>query len=105
MHRHTYNLRMRAIVCLMLVVFSTVLHAADGAQSAHIVLLHVNDSHGHTLSWLDKGKAVGGYARVKTVVDAIRLQEGADHVILLHAGDEISRGDALTSATLGEGNI
>lgn len=93
------------LVCLLFLAFTSVLHAADAAQSAHIVLLHINDSHGHTQSWLKDGKPVGGYGRVKTVVDAIRQQEGADHVILLHAGDEISRGDALTSATLGEGNI
>lgn len=106
MHGRTYNLRMRTMVCLLLLLaLTSVLHAAEGAQAAHIVLLHINDSHGHTQSWLDNGKSVGGYARVKTVVDAIRQQEGADHVILLHAGDEISRGDALTGATLGEGNI
>jgi len=96
---------MRTIVCLLVLALTSVLHAADGTPSAHIVLLHVNDSHGHTQSWLDDGKSVGGYARVKTVVDAIRQQEGVDHVIFLHAGDEISRGDTLTSATLGEGNI
>lgn len=105
MHGVAYNLRMRMIVCLFLLAFTSVLHAADGGQAAHIVLLHVNDSHGHTQSWLKDGKPVGGYARVKTIVDAIRQEEGADHVVLLHAGDEISRGDALTSATLGESNI
>jgi 2',3'-cyclic-nucleotide 2'-phosphodiesterase (5'-nucleotidase family) len=39
------------------------------------------------------------------VVDQIRKEEGSDHVVLIHAGDEFSRGDELTTQTQGAANI
>lgn len=74
----------------------------DGA--VHIVLLHVNDSHGHVEPWNKDGKSVGGYSRLSTAVEAIRVEK-ADRTFLLHAGDEFSKGDDLTTFSLGAANV
>lgn len=71
-----------------------------------LVLLHVNDVHGQTQEHLQGGRSIGGYARFSTKVQEIRGQKKTNqHVLLLHAGDEFSRGDELTRSTLGEANI
>jgi 2',3'-cyclic-nucleotide 2'-phosphodiesterase (5'-nucleotidase family) len=75
----------------------------------NITILHVNDIHGHTEPRTVDGKSVGGYARLSTYVDEVRNGAGdpsAKHpMLLVHAGDEFSRGDELTRATLGEANV
>lgn len=93
--------RYLSLACVMLMSLAAL--AADDTR--HIVLLHVNDSHGHTMSFTADGVSVGGYARLASVVQQVRDEVGADHVLLFHAGDEFSRGDALTSATGGAANI
>lgn len=66
-----------------------------------ITVLHVNDVHGQTQSRNGRG----GYARLATAVQDIRKDSKSGQVLLLHAGDEISRGDGLTQATGGAANI
>lgn len=73
--------------------------------STHLVILHINDPHGQTQGMTKDGKAIGGYPRLYSLVSQIRQSEGADHVLLFHSGDEFSRGDDLTSASLGQANI
>ena len=97
----------KGVLCLLVALLCGAvlpLHAAD-AELAHIVILHVNDVHGQTLSSSVEGKATGGYARLSTVVSRVRQEVGADHVLLFHAGDEFSRGDAMTMASRGAANI
>lgn len=82
--------------------------APAGKLPRHVtlVLLHVNDVHGQTQERRQGGQSVGGYARLSTKVREIRGQKKPNqHVLLLHAGDEFSRGDELTRATLGAANI
>ena len=50
-------------------------------------------------------KSVGGYARLATLITDIRNSSKAQRVFLIHAGDILSRGDALTRKTLGGANI
>lgn len=54
-----------------------------------ITLLHTNDIHARLEPISPSGGApeLGGVARVKTVVDQIREQEGSDKVLLVDAGD------------------
>lgn len=92
----------RYIGVVVLLVAVTV-HAAD--ETRHIVLLHVNDSHGQTMSSVKDGKPVGGYPRLASAVAQVRQEVGAQRVLLIHAGDEFSRGDALTSSSAGAANI
>ena len=97
----------RRALCLLVVLLwlpVSLLHAAD-AELAHIVILHVNDVHGQTLSSSAEGKPTGGYARLSTVVTRVRQEVGADHVLVVHAGDEFSRGDDMTNASGGAANI
>ena len=66
-----------------------------------ILFLHVNDSHGQI-----EGKAgPGGYARLATLIDQACAEPRADRIFLVHCGDILSRGDALTRRTLGEANF
>lgn len=74
------------------------------AQTVHLVLLHINDTHGHL--YPDKapdGKSRGGYARLATKVRQARA-ENPGRVLFFHTGDIISRGDAVTCWTGGEVN-
>ncbi len=97
-------LRFRLFWVALTCTFACALACAQ--ETAKITILHVNDSHGQTLGQRgDDGKMRGGYPRLATAVRQIRDELGSDRVILLHAGDEFSRGDAMTSATLGAANI
>jgi 2',3'-cyclic-nucleotide 2'-phosphodiesterase (5'-nucleotidase family) len=80
---------------------------SQGADSAvALTFLHVNDVHGQTQPRLWNGKSVGGYSRLSTAVDRIRSSAlDANRVLLVHAGDELSRGDELTMKSLGAANI
>ena len=96
----------------------------DRPQHVELVLLHVNDIHGQTQEHALGKKSVGGYARLATAVaderrqaaqtlvpapagnGATRPADGTPtYVLFFHAGDEFSRGDGLTRATLGAANI
>jgi 5'-nucleotidase / UDP-sugar diphosphatase len=81
------------------------LTAPAAARTADLVLLHLNDTHG-SLEPLESedGTSQGGIARLATLVSRIREQEG-DRVLLLHAGDMLSRGDLSTVHYGGEVNI
>jgi len=79
-------------------------NANEAKKTIHIVLLHVNDVHGKLEGYTGPGTPVGGYARLATAVDQQR-KSPADRLFLIHAGDEFSRGDTLTRATLGRANI
>jgi len=75
------------------------------AATVDITILHINDPHGQLEPYAVQDRSVGGYARVATLVDDIRRTSTAARVFLLHAGDEFSRGDALTQATRGAANV
>lgn len=78
---------------------------SDGNEIV-VTLLHVNDLHGHTEPYSQLlGKSVGGYARLATLTDQIRSTSKSAAVYLIHAGDEFSRGDELTTNTRGAANI
>ena len=79
---------------------------AAAAGPVDLTFLHINDPHGHTAPYKSEaGKDVGGYARLATLVEGARQASKAARVFLVHAGDEFSRGDALTESTQGAANI
>jgi len=79
---------------------------AAAGESVDLVFLHINDPHGHTAPYKSEaGKDVGGYARLATLVEGARQTSKAARVFLVHAGDEFSRGDALTESTHGAANV
>lgn len=93
---------MRRIVSVLLLSFLLV----ATAHADHLVILHSNDSHG-ALFAPDAGSAigdVGGIARVASAVRQVRTQCPGE-VLLLHAGDVLSRGDVLTVGTRGRVNF
>ena len=73
-------------------------------QREHLVILHVNDTHGHLAPHKVKGQSVGGVARLAGLIKQIRL-ENPGRVMLLHGGDVFSRGDKVTKHYRGQANI
>ncbi|KAA0679527.1 multifunctional 2',3'-cyclic-nucleotide 2'-phosphodiesterase/5'-nucleotidase/3'-nucleotidase [Roseomonas genomospecies 6] len=98
--------------------------SAAGPRNGTVTLLHVNDFHGRhmpvrvapgnaTAQTGDPGRepqeferagTVGGIAHLATVVQRIRQERGADHVILVHGGDAFSD-DLLGNLTRGEAMV
>ncbi|MBA3505530.1 MAG: bifunctional metallophosphatase/5'-nucleotidase [Betaproteobacteria bacterium] len=80
-------------------IFITAATSARGNDSARtIVILHTNDIHGHLTPWRGwdgelAGKTVGGFARLGAEIKQVRSAKGAEHVLLLDAGDTL--GDTL----------
>ena len=77
-----------------------------------VTILHINDTHGHTEPYSENDRSIGGYARLATLVQDVRASRSASpasakaaRVLLIHAGDELSRGDELTRETLGAANV
>jgi 5'-nucleotidase/UDP-sugar diphosphatase len=65
-------------------------------ENTHLVLLHVNDTHGHLYphDYLNE-RDVGGAARLAALIKGIR-RENPRRTLVLHAGDIFSRGGPLT---------
>ncbi len=78
---------------------------ASGQVPVHLVLLHLNDTHGRFLPRdTQEGGSVGGMARLATLVDQIRdANQGS--TLLLHAGDIFSMGGPSTIYYGGETNM
>ncbi len=76
-----------------------------GANEVHVTILHVADTHGRLNPYRKDGNSVGGWARLAGKIAKIRKQSKADRVLLVHAGDILSRGDRTTRRTKGAANI
>ncbi len=97
----------RVLAIFMVLVLSVAVFAADqnAPPTTRLVILHVNDTHGRLTSPKRQArKSDAGIARMATLVKAIRA-ENKGRVLLLHAGDVFSRGDALTVHYGGEVNL
>lgn len=70
-------------------------------EPIHIVILHINDTHGQLLP---DENGNGGLARVATLIKEIR-KNNEGRTIVMHAGDEFSRGDNLTTFYSGQVNM
>jgi len=96
------------LIPLFLLALGTFLSAgvpATQPDSLRLIFMHINDVHGQVSGFGDGNRGVGGYARLSTVVKDLRKSNTADRVFLVHAGDEFSRGDDLTTLTRGQANI
>jgi len=72
--------------------------ASDRARdTVRLVVLHINDEHGHLLPHREAGELQGGVARVAMLIERVRKEAGGQNVLLLHAGDVLSRGDSITT--------
>ena len=77
---------------------------AEQVQREHLVILHINDTHGHLEPHKVKERSVGGVARLAGLIKQIR-RENPGRVLLVHGGDVFSRGDAVTRHYKGRANI
>ncbi len=64
-------------------------------------ILHTNDLHGHLTAWRGwegplAGKTLGGADRIATVIKQVRQSVGAEHLLVLDAGDTF--GDTMLAA-------
>ena len=51
----------------------------------NLIILHTNDIHAHDLPFEDRGKLVGGVAKIDGLVKSIRKDH--DNVLVVDAGD------------------
>ena len=57
-------------------------------QEAHLVILHTNDTHSHFEPVRDEEyPGMGGIIERAAYLDSVRVAEGPENVLLLHAGD------------------
>jgi 2',3'-cyclic-nucleotide 2'-phosphodiesterase (5'-nucleotidase family) len=81
---------------LLFLLLSVWLHPAWSEEAVDLAILHQNDTHGVLFPFRGPdGTEVGGVARLATLVAQIR-REMEGRVLLLHAGDILSRGGPLT---------
>jgi 2',3'-cyclic-nucleotide 2'-phosphodiesterase (5'-nucleotidase family) len=75
------------------------------SKAVNLVILHLNDTHGRLQPYAIKDESpVGGAARVATLIKEIR-GKNPGRTLVLHAGDILSRGDALTAFYGGRVNL
>ena len=75
---------MKHIKIILVMALAAMLAAGCGNKSGRLVILHVNDTHSH-FDPLRDGR--GGVIERAAFIDSVRKAEGADHVMLVHAGD------------------
>ena len=60
----------------------------DAAPETHLVILHANDTHSHFEPVRDdEYPGMGGIIERAAYLDSVRVAEGPENVLLLHAGD------------------
>jgi 2',3'-cyclic-nucleotide 2'-phosphodiesterase (5'-nucleotidase family) len=92
----------RTLVYFLMVLLAVARFSAAAPDHVDLIILHVNDQHGHINPFPDEfGRGTGGIARLATVVKGIRAANPG-RVLLLNAGDVFSRGDPVTTYYAGE---
>lgn len=77
---------MKKVIALIVVVLAAFL--VFGGKSKHLVILHVNDTHSHIEPIRSGTDALrGGIIERAAFIDSVRNADGAENVLLLHAGD------------------
>lgn len=98
------NKTKRFILSIFLLTF--VFYTLSGwcGEPVHLVILHINDTHGKLLSYdSESSKDIGGIARIATEIKEIKAEN--KNTLVLHAGDDLSRGDLITTCFGGEANM
>ena len=90
-------------IVILVVILPIFIYGNSDTKPIHIVILHSNDTHGNLIAY-DKTNQVGGIARTATLIKQIK-NENKDNTLVLHAGDELSRGDEITVCFGGEANM
>ena len=75
------------LLCCALVAIALL---CNNKPDGHLVILHVNDTHSHfePVAMNDDGTVLlGGVIERAAYIDSVRKADGAENVLLLHAGD------------------
>ena len=108
MLRGSRKLLILGTILLALLAGTLTLQAAgeslQPSSQEHLVILHVNDTHGRLSPRTVKGRSLGGIARMASMVKQIR-RENPGRVLLLHAGDVFSRAGSVTNYYGGAANF
>jgi len=102
-----YILRVIPILIILSLIITVIsgLSIETDDQTTHLVILHINDTHGNIFPYDTKDeKNIGGMARVAHLINEIK-KANKDKTLVLHAGDELSRGDEITVGFGGEANL
>jgi 5'-nucleotidase/UDP-sugar diphosphatase len=94
--------KMKSVFVGLLCLFFTV--SVQAKDTVNLVVLHINDTHGHFSAYDLNGKRVGGVGRLSSLIKKVRA-ENPDQVLLLHAGDMFSRGEPVVIYTGGQVNL
>ena len=90
MSRHPPRLNWKAILPAIFLLILLIPSRPDAADPIHLTVLHMNDLHGHILSYIDKNVSVdspvGGAAAFGGLIRQQRAQN-PDGTLLLAAGD------------------
>ena len=63
-------------------------HTRSAEPESHLVILHANDTHSHFEPVRDEEyPGMGGIIERAAYLDSVRVAEGPENVLLLHAGD------------------
>jgi len=88
--RNTWILKVSAALLLLLLLLSCAFTAKTGISSVEITLLHVNDTHGHIVPYIDRSvdetNPVSGAAYVASLIEGERT-ENPEGILLLSGGD------------------
>lgn len=76
---------MRSPLRFCLALAAGVIAVSANAKDFSLTILHMNDSHAHMEESKVRGKVVGGFSRVATLINKLRKEN--PNPILLHAGD------------------
>jgi len=89
--RHSYKLMGTCLVMVLLLSCALAWSFGLGHGNSHtqgtfsLTILHTNDIHAHDMPFMDRGKTIGGVAKIAELIESIRKEH--NNVLVVDAGD------------------
>ncbi len=71
--------------CALAWSFGIKQHASNASGAFNLIILHTNDIHAHDIPYIDRGKLIGGVAKIGELIESIKKEH--DNVLVVDAGD------------------